>query len=72
MFSSQRQFQVAGDALRRQNTRGRDVRSFSNFLENHVETMVLVDFFAVPTIRLQASSCSWFWLTTEGGSCIST
>src|ERR1039458_6819730 len=47
-------------------------QDWRTFLENHVKTMVSVDFFTVPTIRFQVRTCSWFWLTTEGGSCIST
>jgi hypothetical protein len=47
-------------------------QTWRTFLENHVKTMVSIDFFTVPTIRFQVLYVFWFWLTTEGGSSIST
>ena len=47
-------------------------QTWRTFLENHVKTMVSIDFFTVPTIGFRSCTCSWFWLTTEDGSCIST
>ena len=35
-------------------------QNWRTFLENHVKT------------SFRSCTCSWFWLTTEGGSCIST
>jgi len=41
------------------------------FLENHLKTMVSVDFFTVPTIRFQVLYVFLVWLTTDAASCIS-
>jgi hypothetical protein len=47
-------------------------QNWRTFLENHVKTVVSVGFFTVPTSGSRCCTCSWFWLTTEGGSFIST
>ena len=46
-------------------------QTWKTFLENHVKTVVSIDFFPVPAIRFQSCTCSWCWLTMGGGSSIS-
>ena len=47
-------------------------QDWRTFLENHVKTMVSVDFLTVPTIQFQVLYVFLVLLTTEGGSCTST
>ena len=42
------------------------------FLENHVKTMVSIDFFTVPTIRFQILYVFLVLAHDRGGSCTST
>ena len=46
-------------------------QTWKTLLENHVKTVVSIDFFPVPAIRFQSCTCSWCWLTIGGGSSIS-
>ena len=39
--------------------RKRPSQTWRTFLENHLKTMVSIDFFTVPTIRFQACMCFW-------------
>ena len=43
-------------------------QTWRTFLDNHVKTMVSVDFFTVPTIRFKSSTYSWCSLTTAAAS----
>ena len=47
-------------------------QTWRTFLENHVKTMVSIDFFTVRRSAFRSCTYSSCWLTTEGGSCIST
>ena len=47
-------------------------QTWRTFLENHVKTMVSVDFFTVPTITFQVLYIFWCWLTTAAASFTST
>jgi hypothetical protein len=46
-------------------------RTWKTFLENHVKSMVSVDFFTVPTIRFQILYVFWYWHMNVVGLCIS-
>jgi hypothetical protein len=46
-------------------------QTWRTFLENHVTSMVSVDFFTVPTIAFKFSMCSWCWRTTADALCTS-
>ena len=45
-------------------------QTWRTFLDNHVKSMVSVDFFTVPTIRFQVLTCSWYWRMAGGAFCI--
>lgn len=40
-----------------------------SFLDNHISSLVSVDFFIVPTIRFQILYVSLFWRMTVGAFC---
>ena len=46
-------------------------QSWRTFLDNHLKTLVSVDFFVVPTIRFQILYVFWCWRMSGGASCIS-
>jgi hypothetical protein len=46
-------------------------QTWRTFLENHVKTMVSVDFFTVPTIRFRSCTYFWCWRMTDAEFCIS-
>jgi putative transposase len=39
-------------------------QTWRTFLENHVQQLVSIDFFIVPTIRFQVLYVFWFWPMT--------
>ena len=42
------------------------------FLDNHLRSLVSVDFFTVPTVRFQVLyTCFWCWRTTGAAFCSS-
>jgi len=47
-------------------------QTWRTFLENHVSQLVSIDFFTVPTIRFQSSTCFWSWPITAVASSTST
>ena len=46
-------------------------QTWRTFLENHLKTLVSIDFLTLPTLRFQIPTYFWFWLTTARGFCIS-
>ena len=42
-------------------------QTWRSFLDNHINSLVSVDFFTVPTIRSRYCTCFWCWRITGGG-----